>query len=416
MKKKVCILVHTHSFLDSRVLKKEAITLQKNGYDVTMIVPRIKGFLFDVDKKPFTNQYLAKSFVYKGIKIITYNLEDFKPSPFEMNKTIESGGYSNFTNPLTTIGMAQDADIYHAHELASCFAGIGIKRLMKKTHNKEIKLIFDSHDLIPDPLDNTHLKKADKTAMLSLLISMIREIDQLITVSPSIKAWYLSKRPSLPTEIIYNSPPLNNSYQPKNIDEKKLSVCYEGHVADNKKGSRDKIFKITEICSTQSDFNFKVIGGVLHGHTLTVPDHIKNNVELTGWVNYNALADHMKDVDIGWIDFEDLQQSLNRAYALPNKFFSYLNNGIPVVVNKCHEMEEFIRTHQCGLVINKANASAEDYAAAFLYLHQNRNKLSEMSANARSVMEKLYSWDKMEKRLLSIYETLLSGKNKRFLL
>ncbi|WP_139347261.1 glycosyltransferase, partial [Herbaspirillum sp. VT-16-41] len=101
----------------------------------------------------------------------------------------------------------------------------------------------------------------------------------------------------------------------------------------------------------------------------------------------------MENVDIGWIDFDDLSQSLNRSYALPNKFFSYLNNGIPVVVNKCHEMEEFIRTHKCGLVINKPKATAQDYARAFLYLNKNRAKLTQMSVNARKVVENLYSWE-----------------------
>lgn len=154
----------------------------------------------------------------------------------------------------------------------------------------------------------------------------------------------------------------------------------------------------------------------MHGHSLTLPKKIKNNVELTGWVDYHSISKHMKDVDIGWIDFDDLQHSLNRSYALPNKFFSYLNNGIPVVVNKCHEMEEFIRTHHCGLVINKTKATAGDYANAFLYLNKNKEKLKQMSANARSVMEKVYKWENMEDRLLKVYESLIDDTANRFLL
>lgn len=416
MKKKVCMLVHTHSFLDSRIFKKEAKALQKNGYDVTMIVPRIKGKLFDIDKKPFDNRFLNQTFVHEGIKIITYNLEEFKPSPLEMQGGINSRSYSKFNNLLAQIGLKENADIYHAHELASLYAGVGIKRMMKQKHNKKIKLIYDSHDLIPDPLDNRTLSKTYKAAMLNFLETAIGEIDQLITVSQSIKSWYLSKNPSLPVEIIYNSPPLVKNFKPKTYADTNLTVCYEGHVADNKKGSKDKIFNITESCSKQTDFNFKIIGGVLHGHSLTLPKNIKNNVELTGWVDYHSISKHMKDVDIGWIDFDDLQHSLNRSYALPNKFFSYLNNGIPVVVNKCHEMEEFIRTHHCGLVINKTKATAGDYANAFLYLNKNKEKLKEMSANARSVMEKVYKWENMEDRLLKVYESLIDDTANRFLL
>ncbi|MCF8890912.1 glycosyltransferase [Priestia megaterium] len=414
MKKKICMLVHTHSFLDSRIFKKEAKSLQRNGYDVTMIVPRIKGTLFDVDKKPFDKKFSATIFKHEGIKIVTYNLETFKPSASEMNKNLVKNNDSLFNNPLTKLGIEENADIYHAHELASLYAGIGIKRMLNNKGNKNIKLIFDSHDLIPDPLDNRILTPTNKAEMLKLLETMIEEIDQLITVSHSIKSWYIAKNPLLPTEIIYNSPPLTQNYVQRNYDQSRLTVCYEGHIADNRKGSRDKIFKLTELCSKKIDFNFKIIGGVLHGHKLSIPDHLEENIELTGWVDYHAIANHMKDVDIGWIDFDDLQNSLNRSYALPNKFFSYLNNGIPVVVNKCHEMENFIKTHNCGLVINKVKATAEDYAEAFLYLNKNREKLKTMSINARKVMERLYSWDEMEKDLLKIYNSLLVGSINKF--
>lgn len=416
MKKKICMLVHTHSFLDSRIFKKEAKSLQKNGYDVTMIVPRIKGKLFGIDKKPFNSSFLEESFVHEGIKIITYNLEDFRMSVLEMQKHIDRQNHYNFNNPLTNIGVTQNADIYHAHELASLYAGIGIKRAIGKLHNKKIKLIYDSHDLVPDPLDNKTMPKTNKLMMSKLLNTMIREVDQLITVSQSIKSWYLAKKPLLPVEVIYNSPPLVNDYEPKKYESTKLTSCYEGHIADSRKGSRDKIFKITEICSKEINFNFKIIGGVLHGHTLSLPKNLENNIELTGWVDYHLISKYMKGVDIGWIDFDDLQYSLNRLYALPNKFFSYLNNGIPVVVNKCHEMENFIRTHHCGLVINKIKASGEDYAEAFLYLNKNRDKLKQMSNNARRVMEELYSWGNMEKRLLTVYDSLISDRNNKFYL
>ncbi|SFQ31651.1 Glycosyltransferase involved in cell wall bisynthesis [Salibacterium halotolerans] len=407
--KKVCMLVHTHSFLDSRIFHKEAKTLQKNGYEVTMIVPRMKGKLFNIDKEPFQNKFLQKSFRHEGINIVTYNVESFKPTAPMMQKKLKSVS-ANFNNVLTNIGLNQQADIYHAHETASLYAGIGVKRAMKNK-GKEAKLIFDSHDLIPDPFEESQTKNA---VTGNLLDTMLKEVDQLITVSPSIKSWYIAKNPLLPIEVIYNSPPLNEEFQPKEYETKSLTVGYEGHIADHKKGSSDKIFKITDLCSATIDFRFKVIGGVLHGHTLSIPDHLQEKVKVTGWIDYQQISEQMKEIDVGWIDFDDLKSSLNRSYALPNKLFSYLNNGVPVVVNKCHEMEHFIRTHKCGMVINKTRATSEDYAEAFLFLHENRDKLKQMSINARKVMERIYSWEKMEKDLLLVYQSLTSNRFNSF--
>lgn len=53
MAKKVCMVVAYHPFLDARIFKKEAKSLQKMGYDVSMIVPRKNGNLFDIDGTPF---------------------------------------------------------------------------------------------------------------------------------------------------------------------------------------------------------------------------------------------------------------------------------------------------------------------------------------------------------------------------
>ncbi|MBM0065985.1 glycosyltransferase [Alkalicoccobacillus gibsonii] len=408
---KVCILVHTHSFLDTRIFQKEAKSLKKNGYDVVMIVPRIKGKLFKVNKEPFESELLEKRFTYEGIEIVTYDFETFKPTVEHMHEQIKDPAML-FTNPLVELGLKEKADVYHAHEVGSLFAGVGIKRKLAQA-GVSVPLIFDSHDLIPDPFDmNPRL-----VAMGKLLDDLLKEIDHLITVSPSIKAYYITKQPLLPIDILYNSPPLHAAYKPKITHDQKLTVGYEGHIADKKKGSSDKIFEMTEHAAKEIDeFTFKIIGGVLHHQTLDIPENVNDYIHLTGWVPFEQIASEMTDIDIGWIDFEDLNHSLNRSYALPNKFFSYLNNGIPVIVNKLHDMEQFIQTHQCGIVLNKQHATGADYAEAVLYLHSNRKVLEQMSANARAVMEKLYSWEQMEKRMLQIYQTLLSKQSPSFYL
>lgn len=405
---KVCMLVHTHSFLDTRIFQKEAKSLANNGYEVVMIVPRMKGKLFRVNKQPFDSEFLDKTFMYEGIKFVTYDFESYKPTVPHMHEHIQSD--AAFTNPLVQLGLKEQADVYHAHEVASLYAGIGIKRACKEK-GRSMKLIFDSHDLIPDPFDpNPRL-----VAMGKLLDDMLNEIDQLITVSPSIKAYYIMKQPLLPMEILYNSPPLNKEYSARTPKNTELVVGYEGHIADNKKGSSEKIYAMTEKASEEiPDFSFKIIGGVLHNHTLNIPDHLAESIELTGWVPFENIASEMSNVDVGWIDFDDLSGALNRAYALPNKFFSYLNNGVPVIVNKCHDMEQFIQTHRCGVVVNKQKATGDDYAEVILYLHQNRDLLKQMSENARKVMEDIYCWEKMEKRLLAMYKDLLSNQTTGF--
>lgn len=406
MSKKVCMVVAYHPFLDARIFKKEAKSLQKKGYKVSMIVPRKNGNLFDIDGTPFKRSFRNKVFTHDGIKIVTYNLES---TGSKLNKVLsdeEVWEGQGFNNQLTQLAMDEDADIYHTHEYLSLFAGVGIKRLMKKRKGKDVKLIYDSHELVPDPLDLRYSVERRQQLQEKLFI-MLKEVDYLITVSDSIKSWYLSHMPKLPVEVIYNSPPLTKDYQPKAYNLDRLTVGYEGNI-ENNKGNQDKIFGISDICSKDLGFQFKIIGGSRYGDSITVPAHLTSIIEQTGWIDYYSLPKHMKDVDIGWIDLVDADKSLNQDYALPNKFFSYLNNGIPIVVNKCKEMEEFIHKHRCGYVIDKKQATAKDFANAFLLLHKDKDKLREMSTNGRKVMESLYSWEVMEMQLFRVYDELLN--------
>lgn len=163
---------------------------------------------------------------------------------------------------------------------------------------------------------------------------------------------------------------------------------------------------IAEAGNQQMDLTFKVIGGVRSHQTFQVPPHLQSKIVLTGWVDYESIAQHMADVDIGWIDYRQ-PFTLNHMFAMPNKFFSYLANGVPVLVNKCHEMENFIRLYHCGLVIDKHEVTAAEYVNAIVYLHQRRHLLRTMSANARRAMEETFGWERMEQRLHDVYKRVM---------
>ncbi|MDV2887683.1 glycosyl transferase family 1, partial [Alkalihalophilus pseudofirmus] len=61
-----------------------------------------------------------------------------------------------------------------------------------------------------------------------------------------------------------------------------------------------------------------------------IPDHLKDQITVHNWVDYHLIPHYMTNVDISWIDL-DMRHSLNRLFAMPNKFFSALNNGVPIV-------------------------------------------------------------------------------------
>ncbi|MCH1626282.1 glycosyltransferase family protein [Ferdinandcohnia quinoae] len=404
MSVKVCMLSKFNTIFDSRMFKNEAKSLLKNGFNVTSINPRYGGYLCNLDFTTIRDKFLEKFFIYEGIQVLTY---EYYQEPLDtMLTNIKRRTHHAFNDPLMEAGLTVDAEIYHAHSIYSLYAGIGIKRAMKES-GKEIKLIYDCRDMNVDPLNN----RPDKHKLMELLLHMLDEVDYLLTVSQSIKAWYLSLKPNLPIELIYNSPPLVRMEEEKIFNEAGLTACYEG-IVHSQRGGLEKILRITELMNDQILFQFMILGGLTRGHRIVVPEKFKEQVTHHNWVDYHSIPDYMKDVDIGWIDL-DMRFSLNRMFAMPNKFFSALNNGVPVVCNKGNDMENFIRFHHCGLVIDKYSPSAEDYADAFIYLDQHRDELKTMSKNARYAMESHYSWEFMEKRLVDVYHRLIEKDRER---
>ncbi len=404
MKKKVCFLVTEHPFLDARIFKKEAKSLLNRGYHVTMIVPRINGYLFDIDGTKFKNQFLSQTFTYEGINIITYEKIHWENNIKKLNYNIQNEKIDIHLDDLTRLGLLEEADIYHTHEFFSLYSGVIIKRILKSLSKKKVKIIYDSHELVPDP--NEVKSNRIKKHMMSLLNGMLKEVDYVITVSQSIKSWFLSINPNLPVKVIYNAPPLYNDYKPRNYNKETFRIIHEGFVS-NTRGNFQKIIDITETCNKRIDLRFKVIGGKRKTDPKMpiIPAQLLNKIELIDWIYYHDIPDEMKNGDVGWIDL-DTTSSLNNMYAMPNKFFSYLNNGIPVLVNKCTDMYNFIKTHKCGLVVDNTTASATDYCEAIYYLYNNRDELKQMSLNARKVMENIYCWENMEIVLFSIYDQL----------
>lgn len=401
---KVCFLLTEHPFLDARIFKKEAKTLFKHGYDVTMIVPRKEGYLFDVDGSIFHNSFRSKEFVHEGIKVVTYEQMYLERDIRGLFYNLRTNKSTRFNDPLTLLGIEQEADIYHAHEFFSLYSGIGIKRALT-TKGRQIKVIYDSHELEPDPL----IVQSDKVKKIKqqMLTSMLKETNYVITVSESIKSWFSSIDPHLQVEVIYNSPPLATEYKPKEADKPGLLLAYEG-VLNKSRGDFQKLMKIVEMCNNNFDLKLKIIGGGKHSQNnlnFSIPSHLTDKVICTGWVNYDSIPKVMKDVDLGWVDL-DANNSLNNRFAMPNKFFSYLNNGIPVLANQCKDMEAFIQTYQCGYTVKKLDATAQDYFQALLHLHSNREKIQKMGLQARKVMESQFSWEHMEEKLFAIYDLL----------
>jgi glycosyltransferase involved in cell wall biosynthesis len=84
---------------------------------------------------------------------------------------------------------------------------------------------------------------------------------------------------------------------------------------------------------------------------------------------------------------------------LPVKLFDSLSCGRPVVATNCKETAKILQSHNCGLV---ADFTATDLAEKIIQLLLDRKMALRMGTNGRKIVEQIYNWDVMAKKIIDV--------------
>lgn len=364
---KVCILTSAHHVFDDRIFYKEARTLVKAGYDVTLIAQH---------NKPET---------VEGIKII--------PLPKPKNRT-QRFFKTDFL--LFKKALQQKGDIYHFHDPELMPVGLFLKLLMKA------KVIYDVHEDVPKSVLSKYWIPQYFRELIALAINtfekmIARNFNIIIVVTPDIGKKFTQKK----TIIIRNMPILSiiNKVKPKKLDKKKPSIIYSGGIT--------KIRGIKEIISSIHLLNGKVelwlLGSFspidLEKEILTDLD--KDYIKYKGHLPFEEMYSYMKVSDIGIVMF---LPEPNHITALPNKIFEYMAAGLPIVASNFSLWKEIIEGNHCGICVNPLDP--KEIARAIEYLIEHPEEAKKMGENGRKAVLEKYNWENESKKLLDVYKGL----------
>ncbi|MEK3883090.1 glycosyltransferase [Paenibacillus sp. PL2-23] len=400
---KICKLIRRHSFLDARVFRKQARSLAALGHEVYLLAPRYNGVLLNVNKAPLKDkQYEAPSFLLDQVTVMPYTAKSYS-SDLQKAKAEKAmlRSLQQLSLPYQLDGLlvkARDAgaDVYHAHEPETLYEAVQAKRYWRE-QGRPVSVIFDAHELEKDT---------------PLLRELMKETDRLITVSDHIASLYAARYPQVPVVVIYNSPKRLERLAEPDISspftmERPMIIGYEGMVKREKGDPARMIGILDSLSQAGLHVRFKILGQGQHAsraERALIDNRLRSHPLIDyAWVDYERLGEQWSSVDVGYIYFD--LGSENRANALPNKLFSLLNAGVPVVVNDAPAMAALLRKHGCGLVAGRS-PSAADYAKLFAQLYHDRQLLAAMRRQALAAMDEEYVWEKMEKRLYLLYQEL----------
>jgi len=289
--------------------------------------------------------------------------------------------------------------IIHCHDLEPLPVAVALKR---KTG---AKLIYDAHEL-----ETENFVESEKSAMSSIRQWLLRRqerrliphVDQIITVSPSICAWYQRRYPQKPVHLIRNIPAATGSAVSPvplraalGVPDDALLFLYLGGLT--------RWRGIEAILDAFS--RTEVVHHVLFMGSGPLTESIEQAAKSCRRIHHRKPVPPAEVVttaaggDIGLCFIDDI--CLSKRFCLPNKLFECLLAGLPIIASNLPDQAELIKRYAAGWVITPTKENIT-------------RLLLEMDIDtARGVREGLSGrvadlrWENEAKTLLDIYQTEL---------
>jgi glycosyltransferase involved in cell wall biosynthesis len=369
--KKVCILTSVHPVADTRIFIKQAQSLKKAGYDVTLIAQN--------DKEE----------IKKGIKIIPLN-----KSKSRLERILK------ISLELYKKALKINADIYHFHDPEL----IPIALLLKF---KGKKVIYDVHEDVPQQI----LSKDWIWKPIRRLVSKGAELsekfadeffDGIISATPVI-----NKKFHNPNSISVQNFPLlseltNVSNKNDIVDSDYNYITYVGGIT-SARGIKEMINAV-ELVPDSYNLKFLLAGKFSSKKLRAEMQQLKGwkKVEFLGWISREKMSNVLSKSKLGLVLFKPAPNHINSQ---PNKMFEYMSASLPVLASSFPLWEEIIGRNNCG--INTDPKDPKKISDAIQYVLDHPEEARRMGQNGRKAVEEKYNWSVEEKKLLNLYNELL---------
>lgn len=371
---KIVHLAFMHDPMDSRILRKECISLAKNDYEVTYITSN-------------KNKEIESSIV-DGVNIITLPIVG-------KNKVAKR---MNYYKKLYKLAREIDADIYHIHEPDLLLVGNKLAKNGKK-------IIFDAHEdyyQYKYGLDkySSFLSKIKLNTISYFYWRLIKhttkKCEMVIAAGESIAEKYIKMK--IKTKVLNNYPILNKELEKSiksNYFERKSLLCYVGGVNQQRRiGSLLDIFE-------EIEFPHFIYAGPIHPSLKEKVTTLTQNSTYRGIVNKQQMDEIYNESTAGVII---LTPEMNHYDIQSNKLFEYMEVGLPVICSNFPKWKAFIEKNNCGISVNPLDK--KEIKEAILYLHNNRQEAFEMGKRGRLAVLNEYNWSKEEDKLITYYSEL----------
>ncbi len=292
-----------------------------------------------------------------------------------------------------------EPDIIHAHDLITLPAGY---HAAKKCG---AELVYDAHEL--EVHRNPPLSRAQKFWVSYIERRYSIHAKAVITVGRHC-ALELEKHLGRKIHVIYNSPILHpcptNIRKDLRIPEDTPLIVYVGKIAAGR-----GLEGIVRALSQMRDIHLAAVGPSdprSHSILKSLIERLKlaERVHLLPPVPYEQVVAYIRSADMGILPVQ--KETLSYELAMPNKLFEMSFAELPILSNDLVEISEFLSEINNGKAVDFDSCDIGYEISSFLH---NKDRYT-LSDEKRGVLFEKYSWDSQKKKLLDIYNDILSNR------
>ena len=366
----VCHLTSAHKRYDQRILYRQCVSLQENGYKVTLGV----------------NDILDDE-IYKGV-VIKSTRKDYTGKRFwRMIFGVRS---------IYSLAKKVNADIYELHDPELLLIAGLLKRNGKK-------VIFDSHESYYDQIKaKEYLPKWLRNIVAGIYrvyeSKVIKKIDGVM-MPTTINGANIFKGRVKKFTFINNVPRVENFPIEKESKGKREGICYAGGLTYNRGITTlmKAAYKAKVTLYLAGEFSPKS-----YQETLMKKKESKV-IKYEGILKGEDVYKLYQHCTIGMCTLLNVGQ-YSKGNNLPTKVYEYMAMGLPVILSDFPYNRKMIEKYQFGLLVNPENP--DDIAKKIRYLLSHPEEAVRFGENGKKLVSKKFNWSVEEKKLLKFYANL----------
>ena len=367
----MCLLTSVHGPFDVRIFHKEAQSLARKGYSVTIVAPHSEDTQRD------------------GIEIKAV------PVPRTRSERMSLTLWRVFRCALST-----NARVFHFHDPELIPVGMLLKLLGKR-------VVYDVHEDVPaDILDKSWIAPSlrwpiARAAAWTETLAACR-FDAIVAATPRIADSF----PNIKTLTVQNFPQVNVQVDAESTPygDREPLISYVGGISELR-GAWEMI-EAMGLLSESVPARLQLAG------CFDPPESQQKlaskpgweRVDFLGWLSPAEVRELLGRSCLGVVVFHPIE---NHIMSQPNKLFEYMSAGLPVVASNFPLWRSIIQEARCGILVDPTNPTA--IAEAIRWLLERPAEAESMGLRGREAVRRIYNWENEEQKLVELYAQLMSG-------